>query len=174
VGRRLQTGDNCNLRALADAVVAAVWQVDERMLVPVGGPDGNLAFEPRTLLAMLTICYARQIYGSAEVAARLRRDPDFCRVCQDKIPDATTLRRFRSENRPALNFCLKATLRFLAEEKIAQGLLASMSEDHLAEEASRRIITAMFTDSIELDRSQASDGTVELCILVAKGGAAVH
>jgi len=177
-GRHSQTEHNLDLHGLAHAVAVAVRQVDQRMLAPVGGPNNNVAFEPRTLLAILTFCYARQIYGSAEVAALLHRDEHLRRLCADDIPLPETLRRFRIRNRLALTFCLKAVLRFLAEEKIAQGLLTKVSEEHVAEEASRRMITAMFTDSLELDKDLAFGGpahpTIELCLSVAKGATAVH
>jgi transposase len=179
VGRRnTETQDDLHLHALAHAVAVAVRQVDQRMLAGVGGSENNVAFEPRTLLAILTFCYAREIYGSAEVAARLRRDENLRRLCADDTPDPNTLRRFRIRNRLALNFCLKAALRFLAEEKIAQGLLTKVSEEHVAEEASRRVISAMFTDSLELDKDRSCGGpaypTIELCLSVAKRATAVH
>ena len=66
--------------------------------------------------------------------------------------DPDTIRQFRSVNREALDFCLQAALRCQAEEKIAQGLLAKVNEERLAEEARRRITMAMFTDSMELGK----------------------
>ena len=170
VTRRLPRADASHLEALAGAVIAAAGQVEEKMLAPSDGQDGKPVFEPKTLLAILTFCYAWQIYGSAEVAARLRRDDNFRRLCKDEIPDASALRRFRTQNRLALNFCLRAALRFLAEEKVEQGLLTKVREDRLAEEASRRITTAMFTDSLELDRDPSEASTLELFV-VAKGRA---
>ena len=166
---RLLKADESHLEALARVVIAAAGRVDESMLAPIDGQGGKPVFEPRTLLAILTFCYASQIYGSAEVAARLRRDDNFRRLCKDGIPDASALRRFRAQNRLALNFCLRAALRFLAEEKVEQGLLTRAREERLAEEASRRIITAMFTDSLELDRDPSGAPPLEL--LVAKGRA---
>ena len=151
--RRPQTADHFHLQALAEAVVAAAWQIDETMLAPLDATEGKPLLNPRAILAILTFCYAHRIYGSAEVAARLRSDSSCRRLCEDKVPDANSLRRFRAQNRLALNFCLKAALRFLAEEKMAQGLVAGVKEERLAREASRRIVMAMFTDSLDLDNT---------------------
>ena len=90
------------------------------------------------------------------------------------MPDARTLRRFRRENREALLTCLKAGLRFLNEQKVAQGLLTHVNEARLAEEASRRIIMAMFTDSMSMDKDQTSDVPIDLCYLFANGGGQAH
>src|SRR5262249_1971322 len=102
---------------------------------------------------LLAFCYARQIYGSIEVVTRLRYDEGLRGLCDELIPDADTIRRFRTENRQALDFCLQAALRFQAEEKVAQGLLAKINEQRIGEEPQRRITMAMFTDSMDLEKN---------------------
>jgi hypothetical protein len=112
--------------------------------------DAGLAFEPRTLLALLSYCYARDIYGSAEVEDVLRRDAHFRQICNNEFPGARLIRRFRRENREALHRCLVAALRALAEG----GPLAESggpSEAALMEDACRRVMKAMFIDSMETD-----------------------
>src|SRR5262245_34386724 len=86
-------------RSLARAVQAGTQAINEKTLRPVAGHSAGVVFQPRTLLALLTYCYAREIYGSAQVEAWLRRDAHFCQFCHDGFPDARTLRRFRRENR---------------------------------------------------------------------------
>jgi len=49
----------------------------------------------------------------------------------------------------------------LAEQKIAEGWLTRVCEAHLAEEARRRVIMAMFTDSQEPDNQRASGPAIE-------------
>jgi len=160
--------------SLAHAIETAARALDETRLIPVAPVDAGVALQPRTLLALLAYCYARQIYCSADIEACLRRDPNFCRLCHGTFPDARTLRRFRRENREALLLCLKAALRFVAEQKVAQGVVTRFHEAHLAEEANRRIIMAMFTDSMELDKDQTADSPVDLCYLFANGRARPH
>jgi hypothetical protein len=155
--------------SLAQAVEAAVTAVDESGLVPLAC-SGN----GRVLLALLTFCYARQIYASSDVAARLWSDPSVRQFCGDTLPDAWTLRRFRGENREALDSCLRAALRFLAGQKLAQGFVTRVSEAHLAEEARRRITMAMFLDSLELDKDRATDEPPELGYLLDEERAPMH
>ena len=160
--------------SLAETLQAAARGLDTDRLRPVGPSDAGLACQPRTLLTLLAYCYASQIYGSADVEAVLRSDANFRSLCRDRFPDARLIRRFRRENRDALEACLEAALRFMAEQKVAQGLITRVSEARIAEEARRRIIMAMFTDSMELDKDQTSDTPVDLCYLIAKDGSRGH
>jgi hypothetical protein len=57
--------------------------------------------------------------------------------------------RFRSQNRRALQSCLQTALHFLAAQKVADGFMTRINESHVAAEASRRIIAAVFIDSVE-------------------------
>jgi hypothetical protein len=129
--------------------------------------DAPMACQPATLLTVLAYCYALQIYGSAEIEALLRHDANLRRICH-QFPDAGVIRRFRRENRESLRVCLEAALRFVAEQKVAQGIISRVNETSLAEEARRRIVTAMFIDSMELDKDQGTDTPTDLCYLIAK------
>ena len=149
------------------AVEAAIRTVYEAALTRVTPWDAGLAFQPKSLLALLTFWYAQQVYGSTEIASRLRADLALRQLPEQEIPDARTLRRFRCANRDALDACLKRTLRYLAEEKIQQGFITHVSETHIAQEASRRIIMAMFTDSLELDKNPDPEVPAELYFIVA-------
>ena len=146
-----QTSIPARPRSLAHAVQAAVRAMDENALRPVARRAAGLAFQPKTLLALLSYCYARQIYGSVDAEDLLRRDMDFRHLCHDEFPGARILRCFRRENREALRLCLLAALRFLAERVQEAGIVTHVEEAHLAEQASRRITMAMFIDSMELD-----------------------
>ena len=161
-------------RSLAQAVQAAARAVDQTTLMPVTRHDGGLAFQPRMLLTLLSSCYAHKTYSSAQIEALLRGDKNLRQFCGNAVPDARMIRRFRSENREALHCCLQSALRYLAEQKVAEGLVTRVNGAQLAEEASRRIIMAMFTDSMELDRDQTPDAPVDLCYLFASRGPKAH
>lgn len=137
-------------RSLTQAVRSAVRAIEEAVLQRVARCDAGLAFEPRTLLALLSYCYARDIYGSAEIEDVLRRDANFRQICHNEFPGARVIRRFRRENRGALHRCLTAALRSVAEgaPKAADN---EAGESAVAEDASRRIMKAMFIDSMETD-----------------------
>jgi histone H3/H4 len=127
-----------------------VRAIEEAALQPVARHEAGLAFEPRTLLALLSYCYARDIYGSVEIEDVLRRDANFRRVCNNEFPGARVIRRFRRENRQAIHRCLTAALCSLAEGvlKTADNEAAKTA---VAEDVSRRIMKAMFIDSMETD-----------------------
>ena len=123
----------------------------EAILRPVARRDAGLAFQPKALLALLSYCYARQIYASAEIEDVVRRDVNFRQLCQNEIPDEWVLRSFRRHNREAIQFCLMTALCFVAEEKVREGIVTKVNKAGFAEEAQRRIIMAMFLDSAALD-----------------------
>ena len=83
------------------------------------------------------------------------RDLSFPCLSGGELPDACVLRRFRAENREAIQRCLTAALHFLVEQKISSGLVTKVNLPQVAEEARRRIITAMFVDSTEQDEESA-------------------
>jgi len=137
--------------SLVQAVQNAVHEIDERMLHRVARVDAGLAFQPRTLLAMLTFCYAKEIYGSEQIEDVMRRDLNFRRLCQNEFPDAHLIRRFRRDNREVIYWCVMAALQFLFEQKVADGTVTKINDLQVAEEAKRRITMAMFIDSMELN-----------------------
>lgn len=137
--------------SLAQAVQMAVREVDEKLIRGVARSDAGLAFQPKTLLAMLTYCYSRGIYGSEEVEELMRRDVNFRALCQNEFPDARVIRRFRRHNREVLHSCVMLTLQLLCEQNVAQGTITRINDLQIAEEASRRLTMAMFMDSVDLD-----------------------
>ena len=138
-------------RRLAQAVQAAVRAIDGSTLRPVSRRDAGLAFQPKALLALLSYCYALEIYGSGHVENLLSRDLNYRQLCQDQFPDARVIRRFRLENREVIQLCLTATLRFQVEQKLQDGFVTRVNLAQLADEAKRRLIMAMFIDSMEID-----------------------
>jgi len=137
-------------RSLTQAVRAAAGAIEEAALRPVARREAGLAFEPRTLLALLSYCYVRDIFGSSEIEGVLRRDVRFRQICNHEFPDAQVIRRFRRQNREALHRCLTAALRSLAGGEYPTVSTAAI-ETALAEDATRRIMKAMFIDSLEMD-----------------------
>lgn len=154
---------------LVRAVEEALLEIPDAMLRPMSKQGTRLVFQPRMLLGLLVFWYARQVYDSGTILAELRRDIDRCGFPQEDIPDAEVLRRFRSENRAVLHSCLTAVLHALAEAKMEQGIVTHLSDRQLAEEASRRIIMAMFADSIELEKSAPAEGAQMQYFPIAKG-----
>jgi hypothetical protein len=160
-------------QTLAEAVEIAVDQVDANCLRPVANADAGPAFQARTMLGLLAYCYARQVYSSGEIAAQFGRELKPFWVNDVNVPDALMLQRFRAENRGPLTFCLRSVLLFLAEEKIRQGVVTHVKRAHMHQEASRRIIMAMFTDNLEAPEENSTRG-FSLGFGVAVRGGRVH
>ena len=143
-------------QTLAEAVEIAVDQVDADCLKAVADEDSGPAFQAKTMLGLLAFCYARQVYSSNDIAAQLGRELKPFWVSVVNLPDALMLQRYRAENRGPLAFCLRSALVFLAEEKIRQGIVTHVKRAHIQQEANRRIIMAMFTDSLEASEEKST------------------
>ena len=55
----------------------------------------GIAYQPRTLLALLTYAYALGIYASSDVEAMMRADNNFRHLCAGEFPHWKVLRHFR-------------------------------------------------------------------------------
>ena len=78
----------------------------------------------------------------------LRRDRPYRQSCQGEFPSARVFRRFRRENRQALQSCLERVLRFVMAPEMSLELVG-VSDQQVALEASRRMGIAMFMDTME-------------------------
>ena len=139
--------DRREIRSLTHVVEDAVCNVEEHSLRPWRGPGAGDR-DTKRMLALLSWSYARQLYSSAAIHARLRAG-QMAELWEGETPKEQDLRCFRDENRHALERCLHAALRFLAAQKVAEGLVTRFNEADIAAEASRRIIAATFIDSTE-------------------------
>jgi transposase len=137
--------------SLVQAVDAAVSEIEDEALTPNGADSPSVAFQPRLMTGLLTYCYARQIYSSSQIVFLLRRDRLFRLMCDDILPDAEWISRFRRDNRRAILQCLVVVLLFQAKQKVVAGLVTHVNNVKIAAEAKRRIIMSAFTDSMELD-----------------------
>jgi hypothetical protein len=139
------------LRSVEQAIQGAVDAMEEHAFKPLAGDKAQSFARARAMAALLTRCYANQVYGSAAAAALAARDPDFPWPWWESLPDAGALRHFREENKSAIHRGLVAALRCQVEQKICAGMLTRINGPQLAEEASRRIVMAAFADSTELE-----------------------
>jgi hypothetical protein len=138
-------------RTVRQAIEAAVDAIGDESITGLWPDEAPPFAQARAVLGSLTLCYARQIYHSAEAALVVARDLSFPCLFEGELPDERGLRRFRAENREAIHHCLTAALLFLVEEKISAGVVTKVNAAQVAEEANRRLIMAMFADSLEFD-----------------------
>jgi hypothetical protein len=127
----------------AQAVRAAARAISSSELQAVTR-DGGVAMQPRAMLAVLSFCYAFEIYSSEEVEQVMCRDAEFRRLCANEFPNAQMLKRFRRYNRDAIERCLADVLRALAAENAARP-----SDADLRDDAHERVNTAILMDMHE-------------------------
>jgi hypothetical protein len=153
---------------LAQTIQSAANAIDRATLKPVGSNGVPPAYQPKTLLTVVTYCYALQVFSSTQIEALLRHDGNLRSFCNQQLPDARSLRHFRRDNRESLQLCLEAALRFLAEQKVAQGIITRVNQSQIVEEARRRIVAATFIDSMQLEKGHSTTTSFDLCYLIAK------
>lgn len=134
-----------------ETVRNAVRGVVENTLRPVTRRDSGVAYHPRVLLALLTYCYARGIYGSLDIERIMRKDTVFRALCREEYPDARMLRCFRRENRAALQDCLSLVLRLSSPNGTASRAQDSWNAEQSAEEALRRLDMAACMDTLDME-----------------------
>lgn len=136
-----QEGTSNNSERLLAAVQAAVRGVPGDMMQAVCRADAGLAYQPRSLLALLSYFYAAGIYSSADIEESMCRDCEFRRVCGGEFPGPKTLRAFRRNNREVLERCVCNILRAVDE---FDG--RTRSEPALRDDAHVRLQTAVAMD----------------------------
>ena len=94
----------------------------------------------------LLVSYLYEDIDSAERSA-FGSHLSTCHYC---LEDLSALRGIR-DNAVLRRMTLVSALRFMAIKKMEAGVVTSVKEAHLIEEAHRRIIMAMFIDNMELD-----------------------
>jgi len=95
-------------KALVTGVLKAIQPVDASQLWPIATADAGIAYRPKSLLALLTYCYAMGILGSQDIEHSLEGDPLFRLLCNNEFPNWHAIRRFRRINRHALHHTLHA------------------------------------------------------------------
>jgi hypothetical protein len=136
-------------RALDQAVRAAVRRITESALPLVATRDLESTCDAQNLLAVLSFCYAREIYSTTDICDFLARDGHLQRLWRREPPGAHVICHFLHANHETIRVCLRSVLWLLSdggEEAVSMGAL---STGRLAEEASRRVFVAMFLNAME-------------------------
>lgn len=156
------------VNSLAAAVLHAVETLSYGRLQPVASPTAGVAYQPKTLLALLTYAYALGIYASSDVEAMMRADVNFRHLCAGEFPHWKVLRRFRRANSDAIRTCLEATLKIISKpernptvycgvvrssERMQTGNRqdGSWDEIQIAAEVNERLERAIWIDSMAMD-----------------------
>jgi hypothetical protein len=143
---------------IAKAAVETVQQSDK----PVVIPKNSGAVPPDSMLGVVSYCYAKGVYGSAEIERKMHQDTAFRTSFGNELPRPEDIRRFRRLNREAIQATLEKAFRF-TRKKIVETLSpsnpfrlpsgAARSEETQAfakREASERIDKASFIDGMSM------------------------
>jgi hypothetical protein len=151
--------------SLATAVLQAVEMTPHGSLQPVANRAAGIAYQPRTLLALLTYAYALGIYASSDIEGMMRADRNFRDLCAGEFPRWQLLRRFRRANADAIRGCLEETFKIISKGERNQNVYCgvirsewvgnrqgeSWDEVQVAAEASERLERAVWMDSMVMD-----------------------
>jgi len=82
--------------SLIKLVLEAVHEYD--LAFPLNSSRERRDFNPAQTTTLLAYCYARRIFSSEEIEARLPYDPAIGYICAGNKPDWHLLRRYRRDN----------------------------------------------------------------------------
>src|SRR5579871_3839052 len=81
-------GETMFIRRTTAAAVETKFEPAEQQTAEFGLPL-------KEMLGVITYCYARGIFNSGEIAARLKQEPELRKALGKNLPDEATIRRFR-------------------------------------------------------------------------------
>jgi hypothetical protein len=155
------------VNSLTAAVLQAVDTISYGRLQPIASATAGVAYQPKTLLALLTYAYALGIYASSDVEAMMRGDANFRQLCAGEFPHWKVLRRFRRANFDAVRSCLEATLKIISKpernQSVYPGVIRSewmqqgnrqgesWDEIQIAADVNERLERAIWIDSMAMD-----------------------
>jgi hypothetical protein len=67
----------------------------ETKLQPTAPESSEFGLPMKEMLGVITYCYARGVFNSGEIAARLKKEPELVKAFGRNLPDEATIRRFR-------------------------------------------------------------------------------
>jgi hypothetical protein len=94
------------------AVKRAVQQTVEQA-GHVAMPKDSGELPPAEMLGAVSYCYAKGVYSSEEIEARMLRDPRLRESVHGEVPRAEAIRRFRLLNRDVIRTTLEKAFRFM-------------------------------------------------------------
>ncbi len=98
-----------NRGLLVEAVTASCAEAEG----PIVGVHNGPCLPPKSMLGVVTYCYAKGLLASQEIERKLWKDNAVRASCANDLPTAKTIRRFRRLNRGMIQICLEKTLRRL-------------------------------------------------------------
>lgn len=144
----LDLSEWCDKRLLLAWIQEEVETLDWSKPDLVAYLDRHPAFQPKTMLGLLSFAYATSVFESEEIVRQCYADEFFRSLSPKPAPSALELGRFRRENRGLLKWLLTHLLRRAFKEKFAMGerLLPAGLRQYLVETANARLDIARHVD----------------------------
>jgi hypothetical protein len=118
---------------------------------PCGHSQKQVDSDCATILSLLALALASQVYGSIDIARACASEPMFRRLCQGRPPFPHELCRLRRQNRPVLERILTGLFSraILRKFGLDSALLPGELQEDLRKHATERLDLARHVDSGE-------------------------
>lgn len=97
--------------SLVNVTLDAVQGVGDSGLKAVSAPSSASQTTPKTLLSVLSHCYAVGLYNPADIEAAIEDDPTVSYLATRRYPSIAELRRFRREHRTQIQLAMVETFK---------------------------------------------------------------
>jgi transposase len=128
------------------------------------GAQGRAGYDPDMLLAVLIYSYCTKVRSSRQIERLCETDVAFRVICANRVPDHTTIARFRQEHARAARRLFAQVLELCAQAGLAQVGVVALDGTKIAANASRAAnrdrrwlegeIARMFDEAEETDRDE--------------------
>jgi hypothetical protein len=114
----------------------------ENKLEPAEKQSAEFGLPVKEMLGVITYCYARGVFNSGEIAARLKKEPELRKAVGGNLPDEAAIRRFRRKYAGEIEDALE-----LLYQHFPPQAAADRPEDLAHKHASSRVHDAIWTDN---------------------------
>jgi len=128
------------------------------------GAQGRAGYDPDMLLALLIYAYCTKVRSSRQIERLCETDVAFRVICASRVPDHTTIARFRQEHAKAAKRLFVEVLELCANAGLAQVGVVALDGTKIAANASRAAnrdrrwlktrIAQMFAEADDTDRDE--------------------
>jgi hypothetical protein len=120
----------------------------ETKLPPEAAENGEFGLPMKEMLGIITYCYARGVFNSGEIAARLKKEPTLREAFGRNLPDETTIRRFRRKYANEIEDALELLYQAFPPQDPALPAHSDGQPDKLAQkQAGSRVHDAIWVDN---------------------------
>jgi hypothetical protein len=134
-------GETMFIRRTTAAAVEAKFE-------PAAQQTPEFGLPLKEMLGVITYCYARGVFNSGEIAARLRQEPELRKAVGGNLPDEAAVRRFRRKYANEIEDALELLYQVFPPQNAVQPAEAALQPEDLAHKhASSRVHDAIWTDN---------------------------